>query len=88
MLEKNPKWDGMATLESRMRKLISITACFYFYCSNSCRFSYENLMVLFVSGILMNRFVSQSVKYSMILNNESQTTWEFTVSESVGDTAQ
>lgn len=78
----------MATLESRMRKLILIMACLYFYHSSSCRFLYENLMVLFVLGILMNRFISQSVKYSMILNNESQTTSQLTVLESLSDKAQ
>ena len=87
-VRKNPKWDGLAILESRIRKLILIMACLFFYLSTSCRFSYENWVVLFVSGILINRFISQSVKYSVILNNESQTPLQCTVLESVSDKAQ
>lgn len=51
-VRKHLKWNGMATLKSRMRQLVLITPCLYFYCSNSCRFSYENLMVLFILRIL------------------------------------
>lgn len=65
-----------------------ITTCLYFYCSKSFRFCYENLIVLLTLGILVNRFTSQSLEYSMILNNESQTKLQLTVLESVSNKAQ
>lgn len=88
MSEKNPKWDGMVTSESRMRTCALIMTCLYCCHSNSCRFSYANLMLWFILGILMNSFIWQPVKYSLILNNESQTTLQFTGLESVSDKAQ